>query len=167
VEAALVNKLISALLPCELETLQNCSEFEEDRGPDDTVGVIPNPNLLESDEQNLNIVQKIDPNEVDKICEFYRAFVEETMSISEIVQSAEFLKLEDCLLKYKALLSKQSPTAKLWLQYIEYIETLKLFIRAKRSGNWSLHLAAVARMLNLFAATGHMDYVRVLVFTCS
>ena len=105
VEAALVNKLISALLPCELETLQNCSEFEEDRGPDDTVGLIPNPNLLES-EQNFNTVQKIDSNEVDKICEFYKGFMEGTMLISEIVESAEFSKLEDCLLKYKALLSK-------------------------------------------------------------
>ena len=68
--------------------------------------MIPNPNLLESDKQNLNTVQKIDPNEVDKICEFYKAFMEGTMSISEIVESAEFSKLEDCLLKYKALLSK-------------------------------------------------------------
>ena len=46
----------------------------------------------------------------------------------EIAESAE-------VLKYKALLAKQSPTAKLWLQYIEYIENLKLFIRAERSGN--------------------------------
>ena len=53
----------------------------------------------------------------------------------EIAESAEVLKLEECLAKYKALLAKQSPTVKLWLQYIEYIENLKLFIRAERSGN--------------------------------
>jgi len=43
---------------------------------------------------------------------------------------------------------------------VEYIETLKLFIRAERSGNWSLHLVAVVRMLNLFAATGHINYAK-------
>jgi len=79
------------------------------------VAVIPNPQLLESDKENLNTVQKIDSNEVDKICEHYKGCKEETMSISEIVESAEVLKLEDCLLNYKSLLSKQSPTAKLWL----------------------------------------------------
>ena len=82
------------------------------------------------------------------------------MLISEIAESAEVLKLERCLAKYKALLAEQSPTVKLWLQYIEYIETLKLFIRAKRSGNWSLHLVAVTRMLNLFAATVHINYAK-------
>ena len=82
------------------------------------------------------------------------------MSISEIAESTEVLKLEECLVKHKALLGEKSPTAKLWLQYIEYIETLKLFIRAERSGNWSLHLVAVTRMLNLFAATGHINYAK-------
>jgi len=68
--------------------------------------------------------------------------------------------MEDCLLIYKASLSMQSPTAKLWLQYVEYIETLKVFIRAERSGNWSLHLVTAARMLNVFAATGHINYAK-------
>jgi len=30
------------------------------------------------------------------------------------------------------LLAKKSPTARLWLQYLEYVETLKIFIRAER-----------------------------------
>ena len=46
------------------------------------------------------------------------------MSISEIAELAEVLKLEECLMKHKALLAEQSPTVKLWLQYIEYIETI-------------------------------------------
>ena len=42
----------------------------------------------------------------------------------------------------------------------EYVETLKLFIRAERTGNWSLHLVAVINMMNLFAATGHVNYAK-------
>ena len=67
------------------------------------------------------------------------------------------MKLEESLLKYKAV---RSPTAKLWLQYIDYVETLKLFIRAERTGNWTLHLVAVGQMLNLFAATGYINYAK-------
>ena len=53
-------------------------------------------------------------------------------------------------------------TAKLWLwlAYIEYVETLKLFICAERTGDWNLHLIALGKMLNLFAATGHFSYVK-------
>ena len=40
------------------------------------------------------------------------------------------------------------------------METLKLFIRAERTGNWNLHLIAVEKMLNLFAATGHIHYAK-------
>ena len=43
---------------------------------------------------------------------------------------------------------------------VEYIETLKVFIRAERLGNWNLHLIAVANMINLFAATGHINYAK-------
>ena len=41
-----------------------------------------------------------------------------------------------------------------------YVETLKLFIRAERTGNWNLHLVAVGEMMNLFAATGHINYAK-------
>ncbi len=82
------------------------------------------------------------------------------MLVSEVAELDEALKFEPCLEKYKALPARQYPTAKLWLHYIEYVETLKLFIRAERTGNWSLHLIAVTRMLNLFAATGHINYAK-------
>ena len=49
---------------------------------------------------------------------------------------------------------------KLWLTYIDYIDTLKLFIRAERVGNGNMHISAVVRMLNLFAATGHFNYAK-------
>ena len=38
------------------------------------------------------------------------------------------LRIEEIERKFKVLLAKKSRTAKLWLQYIEYIENLKRFI---------------------------------------
>ena len=85
----------------------------------------------------------------------YKEVKEKFIPVCNIAESKELLKSEKCLLKYKKLLAENSQTAKLWLQYIEYVETLELFIRAERTGNWTLHLIAVGRMMNLFAATGH------------
>eukprot|EP00794_Sanderia_malayensis_P018452 gene18452-20301_t len=39
----------------------------------------------------------------------------------------------------------KSRTAELWLQYIDYFDLLKQFIRAERTGNWVLHLAAISQ----------------------
>ena len=35
-----------------------------------------------------------------------------------------------------------------------------MFIRAERSGYWNLHVVAITKMLNLFAAAGHIDYAK-------
>ena len=40
------------------------------------------------------------------------------------------------------------------------VQLIKLFIFAERTGNWELHLSAVRKMINLFAATGHMNYAK-------
>ena len=56
--------------------------------------------------------------------------------------------------------SETFPTAKLWIQYIYYINIVKQFIQAERTGNWQNHLMVVRQMLNLFSATAHVQYAR-------
>jgi hypothetical protein len=43
---------------------------------------------------------------------------------------------------------------------MQYVETLKLVVRAERTSDWNLHLVGMSRMLNLFAATGHINYAK-------
>ena len=170
VEAALVNKLIAALLPCEVASFKATAlEGERDSGAGDMPDAMEMPrspqfesdaHIREGDSNAVQEMDKLDFAEVQKICELYQGIQEKSMSIADIAESNELLKLEECLMKYKAILAERSPTAKLWLQYIEYIQTLNLFIRAERTGKWSLHLMAVTKMLNLFAATGHINYAK-------
>ena len=56
--------------------------------------------------------------------------------------------------------SETSRTAKLWTQYIHYINIVKQFIQAERTGNWQNHLMVVRQMLNLFSATVHVQYAK-------
>jgi len=154
VEAALVNKLMSAVLPCyEEEMLLN--DTEEEEGIDyEAYGNNPISDVSSSYEDKINT------DDVKAISELYDGVQAKSLTISDIVESKELLKLERCLLRYKLFLEEHSRTAKLWLQYIEYVETLKLFIQAERTGNWNLHLIAIEQMLNLFAATGHINYAK-------
>lgn len=69
-------------------------------------------------------------------------------------------ELQECITNKKERLKNLSRTAKLWIQYLEYIDLLKLFIRAERTGNWTLYLSTLSKMINLFAATGHLNYAK-------
>ena len=109
---------------------------------------------------SISSEHKLDAGEVQKIYDLYEGIQDKSVPVSNIAGYKELIKLDQCLLKYKAFLAEKSRTAKLWLQYIECVEILKLFIRAERTGNWNLHLIAVEKMLNLFAATGQINYAK-------
>lgn len=167
VEAALVNKLILAVLP---QTDAIAEEMEECEATSDAD--IQAETQVNEDEENMDMEIvgpefeacaaeiKLNDEEVEQIRKLYEGVRKKRISVSEIAESVELKKMDYCLMKYKKRLNDTSPTAKLWLQYIEYIETMKLFIRAERTGDWNLHLVAVTKMLNIFAATGHINYAK-------
>ena len=98
--------------------------------------------------------------EIEKIHSLFDSVSSKTVPFSSVYTSEEVIKLEKLLYRYKELLAKKSRTARLWLQYLEYVDTPKIFIRAERIGDWNLHLIAIGKMLNLFAATGHINYAK-------
>ena len=49
----------------------------------------------------------------------------------------------------------KDPTASLWIQYLDMIRILRMFIRAERLGNWYILLEAVSEMLPYLAASDH------------
>ena len=57
------------------------------------------------------------------------------------------LKFYRAIARYKEYLSENSRTAKLWIQYIHYINIAKQFIRAGRTGNWQNYLMVVRQGL--------------------
>jgi len=59
---------------------------------------------------------------------------------------------------------KKNCTALLWLQYLDMVDILRMYIKAERSGNWRLHLQALSEMLPYLAAAGYNLYtVRPIV----
>ena len=65
--------------------------------------------------------------------------------LEEFEVMGRVIKTHEC---YIDLLQTRSRTAKFWLQYHRYVNVLKSFIRAERTGNWSLHLQTLSNMIN-------------------
>ena len=78
----------------------------------------------------------------------------------DVLDNATLVHLNEALITLKTTLEENSRTAKLWIQYIDQVDTIKLFIRAERTGDWNFHLIAVGKMLNIFAASGHHNYAK-------
>ena len=77
-------------------------------------------------------------------------------AVEDVLKSVALEKVNTTIQTYKDELAAKSRTAK----YIDYINIITIFIRAERTGNWNLHLTAVSQMLNLFSATGHINYAK-------
>ena len=89
-------------------------------------------------------------------------------------KSAEEISAADVLDRIKGYLQQQRDfmkddrTATLWLQYMDMIDILRMFIKAERTGNWRLHLQALSEMLPYLAASWHNLYMlKVPDCTCN
>ena len=51
-----------------------------------------------------------------------------------------------------------SRTAEQWINVMNYVHIIKMFITASRTRDWNLTLVTMKSMINLFVATGHTDY---------
>lgn len=54
----------------------------------------------------------------------------------------------------------KSPTAKLWIRYLEMVNIVRNFILAEKKGDWKLHLKSVSQMVPFFHATAHFNYAK-------
>ena len=106
-------------------------ESNEDDFPFDTLSLEDLANLEKLGENLLN-----HPEDPEKLLE-------------EPEVMGRLIKTYEC---YVDLLQTRSRTVKFWLQYQRYVNVLKSFIRAERTGNWSLHLQSMSNMINWFAA---------------
>jgi len=55
---------------------------------------------------------------------------------------------------------KHSRTGSSWISYMEQVPRMKMFLYAERTGNWTLYLQCVSRMLPYFHAAGHLAYAK-------
>jgi len=90
----------------------------------------------------------------------YDSVTSKELDLPSLDTSECLRKLDSVLSAHTTMLSTVSRTARLWLQYMKYIDIVKTVLRAERLGDWNMHLLGISKMLNLFAATGHVQYAK-------
>ena len=117
--------------------------------PEDSIISPVNREKLQLDMSDFNHMQHI-----------YEHLMSNQISIYDVIDDPIVKHVEQVVQATKEFMSKNNRTAKLWIQYIDQVHIVKMFIMAERTGNWNLHLIAVAKMLNIFAASGHHNYAK-------
>lgn len=137
------------------------AQFETDGNDSDDDTDLPESNLKHGGDGSAVTDIPLTIDEVNTLETLYKKMEEGSEDAAEhLARSVELRKLgEQYQLRIESL-AQSSRTAKFWIQYQNYVDILKLFIRAERTGNWELHLVALSKMINLFAATGHINYAK-------
>nr|XP_054767556.1 uncharacterized protein LOC129274841 [Lytechinus pictus] len=110
---------------------------------------------METGTEYQQVASETDLAEAQKL---YDSLLSGTVSVNDVCAS-DVMKQILARMKTKKE-SMQNRTAILWVQYMEMIDILRMFIKAERTGNWDLHLQAIHDMLPFFAASGHILYTK-------
>ena len=123
---------------------------------DDNYDYTSGPVVLESD-KDLGFSVANGSDIADVIKELYCSTWNEKVTVTDysILECECLQEINFALQKLKHCFAEQSRTSRLWVQYMEHVDLLKLFIVAERTSDWTLHLMTCYRMLALFAAAGH------------
>lgn len=111
----------------------------------------------------LEIIKENNDVEFGDLEKFYKVSLDGNLTeelFEDLNTEDSFEKISDSINQLKAKLRAGSRTSQLWLMYMDYVHLVKMFVYAERTSNWELHLSALSKMLNLFAATGHNNYAR-------
>jgi hypothetical protein len=122
--------------------------------------IVTSKDFCETNCSELLAFCSITSDDVTEIENMYIDVTNGNKSFTDVACCQAFQRLQQAKQKLQDFLAYTSRTAKLWLQYIQCVKLLKLFIRAERTSDWHLHLYAFSQMLPLFAATGHNNYAK-------
>jgi len=91
--------------------------------------------------------------------EIHDGITEGHLSTTDLQTLPVIQKFCDILLVHKNSLM-MSKNSKLWLQYMNMLDTLRRFLKTERRGNWKLYLKALHNMLPYLAASDHNLYTK-------
>ena len=117
-DAALIIKLVSSFFP-KLRKFMLTDEDEEDLACGNSV--------LEN--------QILRADEIDELQQLYSGIDLDDFDLQSIKKSKVLDNLKSKLETKKENVTHHSRTAKLWVQYMQYVDIIKSFMRAQRQGN--------------------------------
>ena len=91
----------------------------------------------------------------------------EEKRVNDAILKPEVQSLTNVSNQQYQIVNCQSRIAKLWTQYVEQIVLMQQFVRAERSGNFALHLHAIAQAQPASILQGDYIIVRNVISSIS
>lgn len=113
--------------------------------------------LTAQSEPNLDMLSD---NDINYLQQLYSSIIKKEFQNLDEYDHSCLRKFDSFFKKSKTSAAAKSDTAQLWVKCVEFIDILKAFIRAERTGDWNLHLYGLSQMLKVFAATSHNIYAK-------
>ena len=112
-----------------------------------------------SEESNVDQNKRSMKTKFETVIGLYKGIIEDKATIDDVLNDEHLTEISQFIRNEIDSLSKY-PTAKLWIQYMDMINIMKMFIKAERMGDWQLYLYSLEKMLPFFAASGHNLYLK-------
>ena len=112
-----------------------------------------------SEESNVDQNKLSMKTKFETVIGLYKGIIEDKATTDDILNDEHLTEISQFIRNEIDSLSKY-PTAKLWIQYMDMINIMKMFIKAERTGDWQLYLYSLEKMLPFFAASGHNLYLK-------
>ena len=97
---------------------------------------------------------------VEQSEEMYTALVNGDMTLDTVFTSEILSQINEELEKRKTELGARSKTSMLWLNYQSMVKVARSLIMADRTSSWQMHLHTVSDCMPIFAAAGHINYLK-------
>lgn len=107
---------------------------------------------------DLDMTESVGNDELDEAAALFESLMQGKTTARDAAIQPVLGRIKAKLDDFKRQCS--SRTSKLWIQYQEMVHLLRTAIKAERTGDFKLHLSAVAKMLPYFAASGHNLYTK-------
>ncbi len=98
-------------------------------------------------------------SDIDHLAKLYDSIMDGSEYLDNICSDEILQNVCATLSTFRNVLQKDKTPA-LWLQYMDMVGILCKFLKAERTGNWSLHLGTLYEMLPYLAAAGHNHYTK-------
>ena len=95
---------------------------------------------------------------IKHLSELYESISLENAEPEDVTSNDTITEIHDIISSLK-FVQDLHRTGKLWVQFMDFVSIIWMFIRAERTGNWQLHLHATELMLSYFAAAGQLHKI--------
>src|SRR6218665_272218 len=95
-----------------------------------------------------------------KMCSLQALLIDTDCSNVDVLEDTAIRDLRKTISNAMDEESRKSRTGALWINYMDQVSLLKMFLYAERTGDWMLHLYCITKMIPYFHAAGHLAHAK-------